>query len=157
MAIREVSPICSFISDERGVTEPYTDLPAIAIAAIGLILFGFLVLSAYTSYASSAYYTAVREDMRQMTTAIESDPSIDSEGTMGVLSAEKLDAAGPALLSRYGRPGAKILMAIDASGYHRELGNRSSGVSASYRVPVTIVLNDAQSLPGSLTITQWER
>lgn len=153
----EVSPTYSFTSDDRGVTEPYTDLPSLAILAVGLILFGFLILSAYTSYASSAYDAAVKGDLREVALAIESDPAIISEGHPGVLMASHIDTVGQAALSGYGHPGAILQATIEAQGYRWQIGEASNGVSASYRMPVTVVLNDARSLPGTLTITAWER
>ncbi|HEY3421912.1 MAG TPA: hypothetical protein VGK13_02055 [Methanocellaceae archaeon] len=144
----------SFTSDDRGVTEPYTDLPSLAILAVGLMLFGFLILSAYTSYASSAYYVAIKGDLREVAMAIESDPAIISEGHPGVIIASNIDKAD---LSGYGRPGAVLRAIIEIPGYRWEIGESSKGVSASYRMPITVVLNDARSLPGTLTITAWER
>lgn len=149
--------MCSFTSDDRGVTEPYTDLPSLAILAVGLILFGFLVLSAYTSYASSAYYAAIRGDLREVALAIESDPAIISEGHPGVIVASDIDSVGHVVLSRYGHPGAALQATIETSGYRWQIGESSKGISASYRMPVTIMLNDARSLPGTLTVTAWER
>ena len=147
----------SFTSDDRGITEPYTDLPSVAIVSVGLILFGFLVLSAYTSYASAAYSAMVRGDLRQAAIAIESDPKLASSGRPGVLVASELDAAGPGVLSGYGHPGAAMAAKIEAQGYCWQVGEPSSGVSASYCMPITVILNDARSLPGTLTVTVWER
>lgn len=152
-----MSPTCSFTCDDRGVTEPYTDIPSLAILAVGLILFGFLVLSAYTSYASSAYDAAVKGDLREVALAIESDPAIGSDGHPGVLVASNIDKAGQGALFGYGHPGAALQATIEAPGYMWQIGESSKGVSASYRIPVTIVLNDARSLPGTLTVTAWER
>jgi hypothetical protein len=152
-----VCPTCSFTSDDRGVTEPYTDLPSLAIVAVGLMLFGYLVLSAYTSYASSAYFAAEKGDLRSVAMAIESDPSLALAGRPGVLVAGKLDDAGSGALSGYGHPGSALRATVEASGYRWQIGEASNGVSASYRIPVTILLNDARCVPGTLTVTAWER
>lgn len=147
----------SFISDDCGVTEPYTDLPSLAILAMGLLLFGFLILSAYTSYASSAYYAAIKGDLREVALAIESDPAITSEGHPGVIVASSIDKTGVDALSGYGHPGAVLQATIEAPGYRWQIGEASKGVSASYRIPITVELNDARSLQGTLTVTAWER
>jgi hypothetical protein len=139
------------------VTEPYTDLPSLAILAAGIILFGFLILYAYTSYASSAYYAAIKGDLRAVALDIESDPAIISEGHPGVIVASHIDKAGQSALSGYGHPGAALQATIEAQGYRWQIGEASKGVSASYRMPVTVLLNDARSLPGTLTVTAWER
>ena len=156
-ALPEVRLTYSFISDDCGVTEPYTDLPSLAILAVGLLLFGFLILSAYTSYASSAYYAAIKGDLREVALAIESDPAITSEGHPGVIVASSIDKTGVDALSGYGHPGAVLQATIEAPGYRWQIGEASKGVSASYRIPITVELNDARSLQGTLTVTAWER
>ena len=132
-------------------------MPSLAIMAVGLILFGFLILSAYTSYASSAYDAAIKGDLREVALAIGNDPAIIFEGHPGVLVASHIDTAGQEALSGYGHPGAALQATIEATGYRWQIGETSKGVSASYRMPVTVLLNDARSLPGTLTVTAWER
>ncbi len=145
--------MCSFTADERGATEPYTDLPALGIVAVGLILFTFLLFSAYSSYASSAYYAAVRGDLRSMARAVACDPAIcESEG---VLDARKLDNTTE--LSSLGYPGCAVRVAVSAPGYQWRFGESAHGRSAGYALPVSIKLNAARCIPGTLTVTMWER
>jgi len=59
----------SFISDDRGVTEPYADLPAIGMVAIGVLLFGYLLFSAYAAYASTAQYADLKDDLHTVAVA----------------------------------------------------------------------------------------
>jgi hypothetical protein len=146
--------MCSFIGDDRAATEPYTDLPALGIVAVGLIIFSFLMLSAYSSYASSAYYAGVKEDLRNMARMAACDPSIcDGAGT---LDAHKLDNASNNGFD-HGYPGSAVQVTVEAPGYQWRLGRSSRGRSASYALPVSIGLNDARCMPGTLTVTMWER
>ena len=143
--------MCSFIGDERGATEPYTDLPALGIVAVGLIVFSFLLFSAYSSYASAAYYAGVRGDLRNMARMAACDPMI-CDGA-GMLDARKLDnASGLAI----GYPGSAVQVAVEAPGYRWQMGRGARGRSASYRLPVPVKLNDARCVPGDLTVTMWE-
>ena len=143
--------MCSFIEDDRGATEPYTDLPALGIVAVGLVIFAFLLFSAYSSYASTAYYTAVRGDLRSLARAIACDPAF-CDGT-GLLDARKLDNAAENVLDL----GAPVQVAVEAPGYRWLLGRPSRGTSASYVLPVAVKLNDARCVPGTMTVTMWER
>jgi hypothetical protein len=145
--------MCSFIGDERGATEPYTDLPALGIVAVGLIIFSFLMLSAYSSYASSAYYAGVKGDMRNMARAVACDPVI-CDGA-GMLDVHKLDNASKNGFD-YGYPGSAVQVTVKAPGYQWRVGRSSRGRSASYMLPVSIKLNDARCIPGTLTVTMWE-
>jgi hypothetical protein len=146
--------MCSFIRDELGATEPYTDLPALGIVAVGLIIFSFLLFSAYSSYASSAYYAAVKGDLRNMARAAACDPKI-SDGA-GMLDVHKLDNAS---IDGFdcGYPGSAVQVTVEAPGYRWRMGQGAHGMSASSMLPVSIKLNDARCIPGTLTITMWER
>lgn len=146
--------MCSFIRDERGATEPYTDLPALGIVAVGLIIFSFLMLSAYSSYASSAYYAGVKGDLRNIARVVASDPAISD--SPGMLDVHKLDNASKNYFD-YGYPGSTVQVTVKAPGYQWHVGQSSNGRSASYMLPVSIKLNDARCIAGTLTVTMWER
>ncbi len=84
-------PTSSFIDDDRGVTEPYTDLPAVGLVVVGILLFGYLLCSAYSAYAAKASYADMKEDLRTLAVALSGDPGIACEGGTAVLDARKLD------------------------------------------------------------------
>jgi len=142
--------MCSFIRDERGVTEPFTDIPALGIVAVGLILFAYLMLSAYSSYASSAYYAGVRNDLRNIAHAAAADPGL-TDGPY-TFDARKLDNASAG--DDYGY--RAVRMTVDAPGYHWSYGRVSRGTSASCSLPVSVRLNAARCLAGTLKVTMWE-
>lgn len=153
-----VSPSYSFINDDRGITGPYTDIPAIGIIAIGILLFGYLMQASYSSYASSAYRSAVIEDLKTIADAVASDPAITYEGYHGLLDAGKIDAASyrQEILYRYGHPGSTVAITIRTGDHTWDLGERRHGRSAGYSIPVAVVLNDARCVHGILTVTMWE-
>lgn len=143
-----------FINDDRGVTEPFTDLPAIGLVSIGILLFGYLMTSAYQSYSSSAYYAQEMDDLRGIAVSMASDPAIVADGQSGLLDAQKLDnsRAMAEVAGRYGHPGCTVAMEIDAGEYHWTAGDAGTGRSARYRLPVCVILNDARTVSGFLTI-----
>ncbi len=149
----------SYISDDHGATEPYTDLPAIGLVAIGILLFGYLMTSAYFTYASDAFYTQETDDLRAIAISIAGDPGLIVDGRSGVMGAKKLDdgLAMADLAGRYGRPGSKVEIRVEAGGHTWHAGETGRGVSASYRLPICVVLNDATAVSGYLTVTCRER
>ena len=136
--------------------EPYTDLPALGIVSIGLIVFAYLMLSAYSFYASSAYYSSIREDLLRLANTLSCDPAL-TDGRPGLMDARRLNNASDMDFSNYGYPGSTVRITVEATGYKWNIGNASVGKSASYRLPVSVMLNGARSVPGALTVTMWAR
>ena len=147
---------CSFIRDESGVTEPYTDLPALGIVTIGLIFFVYLMYSAYSFYASSAYSSSIRGDLINIANTLSCDPVL-TDGMPGLMDARRMDNASVQDFSKYGYPGSVVRVTVESSEYGCSMGNASTGKSASYRLPVSIALSDARCIPGTLTVTMWAR
>jgi hypothetical protein len=147
----------SFISDDLGVTEPYTDLPAVGMVVIGIILFGYVLCSAYSAYESKASYADLKDDLRTMAVALSGDPGIAGEGSATVLDAHKLAnlSTDDDLLGKYGRPGETVAIEVTA-GTFRWSSNPVGRVTASYVLPVTVRLNDARCLAGTLILTVGE-
>lgn len=154
-----MSRTSSFSSDDRGVTGPYTDLPALGLVAIGTLLFAYLMFSAYASYEAKAYYADRKEDLRTLAVAIAADPHIAWEGMSGMLDAQKLNNAScePEAMADFGIPGENVYAMIEAGHLRWAVGKQESGGrSASYRLPITVRLNDAGCLSGTLTVTATE-
>lgn len=148
-----------FSSDDQGVTEPYTDLPALGLVAIGLLLFAYMVLSAYSSYEAKAYYADRKDDLRTIAAAIAADTSVACEDMSCVLEAQKLDNLSfrADVFRSYGNPGEQVAARIEGDIYAWSAGSQDSKArSASYRLPVTVRLNDARCVPGSLTVIASE-
>jgi hypothetical protein len=150
------------------VTEPYTDVPAMAIAVVGIIVFGYLVMMAYSSYAEGAYYAAMKDDVRTIATSVASDGAIAADGSPGLLDASKLDAArdnGLALNYGYGNSIVSVTVACKVADAQKDVKDvswsfgknpRGDGHSIYYRMPVTVKLNEARSVPGTLTVIVTE-
>lgn len=146
----------SFLNDNRAVTEPYTDLPALGLVAIGLLLFSYMVLSAYASCEAKTYYADRKDDLRTMAVAIAADTSVARPGMSGVLDAQKLDNLSTHVdaFRDFGSPGEQVAARIESGTLAWSGGRQDSGIrSASYRLPVAIRLNDALCVPGMLTVT----
>lgn len=144
----------SFTDDDSGVTEPYTDLPALGLVAVGILLFGYLLCSAYSAYSAKACYADLKDDLRTMAVALSADPGIACDGGAMILDAHKLDnmsVSGDFPL-RYGRPGETVAVEIVA-GRFTWTSRLAGKVTAVYALPVTVRLNDARCLPGTLTVS----
>lgn len=140
------------------MTEPYTDLPALGLVAIGLLLFVYVVISAYSSCEAKAFYADRKDDLRTIAMALAADPSITCDGMSGVLEAGRLDSltARADILQAYGNPGDQVMAVITGDIFAWSAGSpdgdRGSGAT-SYRLPVTVRLNDARTIAGTLTVT----
>lgn len=140
--------------DDRAVTGPYTDLPALGLVAVGILLFGYLLCSAYSAYEAKASYVDQKEDLRTMAVALSADQGIACEGTSVILDARKLDnlSSHGNFLHKYGRPGEGVSLEIVADRFAWTSG-LSAKATAGYALPVTVRLNDARCLPGTLTVS----
>lgn len=145
---------CSFINDDRAVTEPYTDLPAIGLVVIGVLLFGYLLCSAYSAYAAKTSYADLKDDLRTLALTISADPGIAVDGTASVLDAGKLNnlSATTDWLRKYGRPGEAVAIGVSAGEFRWSSGSMDR-VSAGYVLPVVVRLNDARCLAGTMTVS----
>ncbi|HEY3274206.1 MAG TPA: hypothetical protein VGJ92_10615 [Methanocella sp.] len=139
------------------MTEPYTDLPAVGMVVIGILLFGYVLCSAYSAYESKAAYADLKDDLRTMAVALSGDPGIAVEGSATVLDAHKLAnlSTDDDLSGKYGRPGEAVAIEVIA-GVFRWSSNPVDRVAASYVLPVTVRLNDARCLAGTLILTVGE-
>jgi hypothetical protein len=136
------------------VTGPYTDLPALGLVVVGILLFGYLLSSAYSAYAAKACYADLKDDLRTMAVALSGDPAIAREGVATVLDAQKLDnmSACSDFLRKYGRPGEAVAIEIIA-GRNQWTSGSVYKATAGYVLPVTVRLNDARCLAGTLKVS----
>jgi hypothetical protein len=148
-----VSLTCSFIDDERAITEPYTDLPAIGLVVVGVLLFGYLLCSAYSASVAKAAYSDLKDDLRTLALAIAADPGIALDDVTSVLDAHKLDNISTGdMIRKYGRPGETVAIRVAAGELCWSSGSMDR-VSAGYLLPVTVRLNDARCMAGTLTVS----
>jgi hypothetical protein len=144
--------------DDRGFSGPYTDLISAGMVFAGIIIFFYLMVSAYSSYTSSAFLFTSKEDIRALAGSMINDPIISADGYSGMLDAKKLDANNEIIniFRSPGHSGARSFVSIESSEKTWEFGQKGSGAVAIKKMPVSIRLNDARCIPGSITIMVWE-
>ncbi|WP_230743280.1 DUF7285 family protein [Methanooceanicella nereidis] len=146
----------SLVRDDSAMTGPYTDIPAVSMVAIGMILFCYIVMMAYSSYMSGVYYATTKDDIRAIASIVLHDPAIAFEGHPGVLDAVRMDGVKDHFYPGIGYPGSTVTAVINAGEYSWEFGKEAKGKSISYMLPVSVRLNEARCIPGTLTVTMWE-
>jgi len=151
----------SFTSDEKGLIEPYTELPAMALAVVGFIVFIALLTQAYTTYQEKSFIAGHYQDAANLAMKLGMDSSLTG-GQPGVIDSgnlEKLDTAE--LFQKYGSY-YNFMFKIDSNSEHRsyniiiknpDYGDSKIGVSAS--IPITVRFNDVEEQPGTLTVKIW--
>ncbi len=156
----------SFTSDERGVLEPYTELPAMALATVGFVIFIALVAQAYSTYQQKAFIADHYQDAANLAEKLGKDSSIVSNMRPDLIDAGRVEALAhdpKELMEKYGAY-YNFMFKIELNSENREYSivvkdpkraNPGNGISAS--VPVTVQLNEVQELPGVLTVNIWRK
>ena len=153
----------SLVNDKRGVSEEFTSLPALTVVMIGFALFFALIAGVYHSYnervESVDKYEAANFVLEKltMTDGALADAGVTSEG--GVIDAAKfgdLEGRGDKIKEGCGITGVEYGLKLEWEGHmipcwlDNEGGN---AVAASEQVAV--YLNEAQTVPGVLTVIVW--
>lgn len=152
----------SFINDERGLTEPYADLPAMALAVSGFVIFVALMAQAYSAYEEKAFIAEHYQDARNLAMKLTRDPALTVDTRSDMIDAVKFDAVsrdGNAtfdLMDRYGGHYGFIVK-LEGGTYAGTIMNTTSSFGAAAAIPVTVKLNDVQSVPGTLTVKLWRK
>ncbi len=156
----------SFTSDDRGVMEPYADLPSMALAVVGFIIFIALVAQAYTAYQQKAFMAEHYQDAANLADKLSKDSALLSGSRTDVIGAseiEKISGSPQELFRKYGSY-YNFMFKVEAHQAGREYSTviknpnvpeSKIGVSAS--VPVTVKLNEVQEVPGALTVRVWKK
>jgi hypothetical protein len=144
-----------FIKSNEAITEPYSDLLAISLVLTGYLLFIVLISSAYSSHASKAYamehYSELNFLAQKFKTMLACSDRED------LLDAEKL--ARYQIKQLQFNQQFEIQIIIYAEGRVWKIGEEPSpfAVRSSASIPVTVRINPAQSIKGSLKLTLWQR
>ena len=151
----------SFINDDRGMIEPYSELPAMALAVIGFMVFMAVMAQAYTTYQEKSFIAGHYEDAANLAQKLGRDSTLTG-GYPGVIDSEKLQKLDPAeIFQQYGSY-YNFMFKIDSNSENRayniiiknpNLSESKIGVSAS--IPVTVRFNDVEEQPGTLTVKIW--
>ncbi len=154
----------SFTSDERGAIEPYADLPAMALAVVGFVIFVALVAQAYTVYQQKTLIAEHYQDAANLAEKLSKDSALLSSGRTDIIGAAELEKLNTGeLVQEYGAYYDfmfKVEVNSEGRTYSKvvktpQVSESRIGVSAA--IPVTVKLNDAQELPGTLTVKIWRK
>jgi hypothetical protein len=153
----------SFINDERGVIEPYTELPAMALAVIGFIVFIAVITQAYAAYQEKSFIAGHYQDAANLAGKLGKDESL-AGNRPGIIDSAKLETIknDPAeIIKKYGSY-YNFMFKVESNSNKRaysivikSTGESKIGVSAS--IPVIVKFNDVEEQPGTLTVKIWSK
>jgi len=154
--------ISSFINNERAIMEPYSDLPAMALAVVGFIVFIGIVTQAYVSFQEKAFIAENYQDAANLARKLSKDISLSgSSDTIDASMIENLDQKE--FMKKYGKV-YNFIFKVEANSEERsyfrlikdpDITESKYGISAS--LPVTVRINDVEELPGVLTVKIWRK
>ena len=153
----------SFIKDEKGIVEPYTELPAMALAVVGFIVFIAVLTQAYTTYQEKSFIAGHYQDAANLAQKLGRDSAL-TNGRPGVIDSGELEKMDPAEIFRQYGSYYNFMFKIDSNSENRayniiiknpDLRESKTGVSAS--IPVTVRFNDVEEQPGTLTVKIWRK
>jgi hypothetical protein len=156
----------SFISDEHAVVEPHVDMPAMALAVVGFIVFIAIISQAYGAYQNKAFISENYQDASNLAEKLSRESTLTGSARPDVIDALRLEAVGNdphELMQKYGGY-YNFVLKVDVDTNSRkyiriikntDISESRYGISSS--IPVTVRLNDAQELPGMLTVKIWRK
>lgn len=157
--------LSSFINDEKGMIEPYSELPAMALAVVGFIVFIAVLTQAYTTYQEKSFIAGHFQDASNLARKLGKDSSLT--GTRpGIIDSGKLESLKndpDEIIKKYGSY-YNFMFKIESNSGEKiysivikrpDSGEPKAAVSAS--IPVTVALNDVEEIPGTLTVRIWSK
>jgi len=157
----------SFIRDERGISEEFTSLPALAVIMIGFSLLFIMIVGLYHSYSEEIKSI---EDYQTADFILEritmSDGPLAKEGIMmdgGFINFKNFEKIDENILNKIRKEsGIKsknfaLKLEFEEKGFENslikgDLPNEYISVSKY----VTVYLNDVKRVPGILSVMVWE-
>ncbi|MDD5778348.1 MAG: hypothetical protein PHU95_02735 [Candidatus Thermoplasmatota archaeon] len=162
--------MCSFISDERGISEEFTSLPALAVVLIGFGLFFALVGGAYHAHTEKMErvdeYRAANFVLQKLTASngVLAEEGILMPGGMvdGQRLLQKESEVARTLYEEAVAPGWGYSMVVEwrVGGEYTacrvDVCESEGGeqIAASKKIPVRV--NAAQTVSGTFTVRVWE-
>lgn len=153
----------SFFRNEKGLIEPYTELPAMALAVVGFIVFIAIVSQAYTTFQEKSFITGHYQDAANLAQKLGSDSALTG-GRPGIIDSGRLETLNTAeIFQQYGSY-YNFMFKIDSNSEKRtysvifkkpDSSESKIGVSAS--IPMTVRFNDVEEQPGTLTVKIWRK
>jgi hypothetical protein len=152
--------IISFLSDQNAVSEEFTTLPALSIVMIGFALFILLLAQTYTSYQQRmeqlAFYHTADGIATKMTNP---DCYFMRDGGLVDLAIMQNDTSFiQSLRGQLERGGITFLLRLHWGNFTIDIPEPLPP-AVTQRVAVSknvgIYLNEAQTVPGTLTVILW--
>jgi hypothetical protein len=150
-----------FLGDEHAVSEEFTILPALSIVMIGFALFAVLLAQTYTAYEERMdrlqNYQTADGIVHKLTNP---DCYFIREGGLIDVSTLQNDTGSLQILcEQYERSGVIFLLRLQWYNLTQDFPETLS-IAPMNRIAVSkdvgIYLNEAQTVPGTLTIVLWE-
>lgn len=153
----------SLINDEKGVIEPYTELPAMALAVVGFIVFFAILTQAYTTYEEKSFLSGHYQDAANLAQKLGRDSALTG-GYPGIIDLQKIEKLDhEEIFQKYGSY-YNFIFKVDSISENRAYSmvirdpdhdENTIGISAS--IPVTVKINDVEEQPGTLTVKIWRK
>jgi len=155
----------SFTSDEKGMIEPYSELPAMALAVVGFIVFMAILAQAYTTYQEKSFIAGHFQDASNLASKLGKDSSLT--GTRpGIIDSGKLETLKndpDEIIRKYGSY-YNFMFKLESNSGERAYSiiikkpdSAEPKVGVSVSIPVTVALNDVEEIPGTLTVRIWSK
>ena len=154
----------SFINDERGISEEFTSLPALTVVMIGFGLFIALIAGAYYSYndriESIDKYEAANFVLEKMTITLREEKIIREGEIIDKIQFKKSVHNYKAIVEKSGIVGINFGLKLsyeENGGIHSiEWDNIPSDKDVvAVSKQVAVYLNEAETVPGILTVFVW--
>ncbi len=149
-----------FTSDERAVVEPNSDLIAMALAVIGFIIFISVMAHTYQVYQEKTLIAQHYDDAASLAGLLRNDPVLTAPDRPDLIDASRVESLGAGDISelkdRYGTR-YDFSFKVEAPPIYSKVVGTSEDLGVSASIPVTIRLNEAEEMPGTLTVKIWER
>jgi len=147
-------------TNEKGIVEPNSDLVAMALAIVGFIIFVSLVTHTYQVHQEKTYIAEHYGDAASLAELLMKNPALTAPDRPDLIDASRIEALGPEdileLKERYGTR-YDFSFKIEVPPFYRKVMGTSPDMGVSASVPVTIRLNEAKEMPGTLTVKIWEK
>ncbi len=153
----------SFTSDEKGLIEPYTELPVMALAVVGFIVFIAVLAQAYTTYQEKSFMAGHYQDATNLARKLSRDSTLMGDRP-GVIDPEKLEILDPVEIFRQYGSYYNFMFKVDSNSENRSYSKvikdsqlKESKIGVSVSIPVTVRFNDVEEQPGTLTVKIWRK
>ncbi|MDH7517027.1 MAG: hypothetical protein QHH19_01590 [Candidatus Thermoplasmatota archaeon] len=156
------TPLRSLIKNEKAVSEEFTSLPALSVVMIGFTLFFILIANVYSSYAMRVSSIDKYQTADLISAKLTNlDCFFIKEG--GLVDLPKLKTpVGNAILNsmreQYKRSDFDFIIRVSWGAYSMDFPETLSdnlGDRVAVSKDVGIYLNEAQTVPGKLTVILW--